>query len=160
MKLEDLSLDRFYMYPYSRYGSIGYKVGKISRINTKTVVFDYDTKLSVESLNDVFELSDEEFEHYKSFILFQEQEISHYRSILNRYEKLYEKCKEIKELELKYEEISVNWSDLQKQINDFTAEIGKIMEPMITADNHKFYLNCRNSYCLMWHKEGEVEIDD
>lgn len=152
MKIENINEKDLYMYPCNRYGSIGYRIGRATRINIKTVVFDCDTKINVENLDEVYPLSEEEVENYKSFIIFQNRRIEGYYTLLKSYNDLFKKCKKIQEVSKEYKELNVDWEELQNQIDTLTSEIKKITEPLLEANGHKFYLNTKDMSNLMFEK--------
>lgn len=160
MKIEDMNTESLYIYPYYSSTYTNFKVGRATRINTKSVVFDYYNKIDVKYLDHVKELSPEETEAYMQFVLFQDSNLKDYKSLLNKYRDLYEKCKNIQEITSKYEELSVDWSKLQEQIDTFTEEIKKITEPMIKADGHTFYLTFEGNHYRYFVSEEEGGMND
>lgn len=153
MKIEDFDKEKLYIYPTWRHSN-GFKVGRVTRINKKSVTFNYNDNISEEDFCLIKCVPKEQEQIFMDYILFQNQIVKNVHSLEFRYVELYKKLSRLTSMDEQFPEVSVDWNSLREEIVKLKEGFKELCEPIITVDGVRYQKDMKDFYGL-WRKIDE-----
>lgn len=130
---ENFDMNALYLYT-NRYS---YKIGKIKKINSKSIIMDDYTKIKFKDFKDVHKLTDEEIKNYNQELIKELGNSAEYGKISNMKRTLANLLNTLKESEF----VCIDSEKLEKELNTLSDLISKYIPKLIEIDENLYSIN-------------------